>query len=278
MFDTAFWIAAGSILALLVLSAFFSGSETALTAASRGKLRAQADKGSKGAGQALRITEDNERLIGSVLLGNNLVNILATSLATALFTRAFGKSGVALATLVMTVLVLVFAEVLPKTYAITNAETAASRVAPVIHVVVLVFAPVVAAVRLLVRLVLRAFRSHDRPRQPDPRRARRDQGRDQARPFRRDDEEGGSRSNSRSARSERADGRGDHAAPQPDRDDRREPSSIGDPGAKSAVVAHAPAAVSRRPGEYRRGHPRQGSAACRLCAAGCREGNLATST
>ncbi len=157
MFDTAFWIAAGSILALLVLSAFFSGSETALTAASRGKLRAQADKGSKGAGQALRITEDNERLIGSVLLGNNLVNILATSLATALFTRAFGESGVALATLVMTVLVLVFAEVLPKTYAITNAETAASRVAPVIHVVVLVFAPVVAAVRLLVRLVLRLF-------------------------------------------------------------------------------------------------------------------------
>jgi len=75
---------------LLVLSGFFSGSETALTAASRGKLRTQADKGSRGAQRALDITEDNERLIGSVLLGNNLVNILATSLATALFTRAFG--------------------------------------------------------------------------------------------------------------------------------------------------------------------------------------------
>ena len=128
--DNAFWISAGVILAMLVLSGFFSGSETALTAASRGKLRAQADKGSRGAERALKITEDNEKLIGSVLLGNNLVNILATSLATALFTRAFGESGVALATLVMTLLVLVFAEVLPKTYAITSAETAAARVAP----------------------------------------------------------------------------------------------------------------------------------------------------
>ncbi len=157
VFDGAFWITAGVILLLLVLSGFFSGSETALTAASRGKLRTQADKGSKGAEQALKVTEDNERLIGSVLLGNNLVNILATSLATALFTRAFGESGVALATLIMTVLVLVFAEVLPKTYAITNAETAAALVSRPISVIVLVFSPVVAAVRLLVRGVLRVF-------------------------------------------------------------------------------------------------------------------------
>src|SRR6056297_1066705 len=152
--DTAFWISAGSILALLVLSAYFSGSETALTAASRGKLRARADKGDTGAARALSITEDNERLIGSVLLGNNLVNILAASLATALFTRLFGESGVALATLVMTLLVLIFAEVLPKTYAITNAEVAAARTAPVIVWVVRIFDPVVAAVRWLVRGVL----------------------------------------------------------------------------------------------------------------------------
>ncbi len=155
--DSAFWITTVSILLLLVLSGFFSGSETALTASSRGKLRTQADKGSRGAQKALEITDDNERLIGSVLLGNNLVNILAASLATALFTRLFGESGVALATLVMTLLVLIFAEVLPKTYAITNAEKAAAAVAPVIGVVVTVFSPVVAAVRLLVRGVLRLF-------------------------------------------------------------------------------------------------------------------------
>ncbi|GAA6160953.1 HlyC/CorC family transporter [Ruegeria sp. HU-ET01832] len=157
MIDGAFWFTTSAILLLLVLSGFFSGSETALTASSRGKLRAQADKGSRGAQKALDITDDNERLIGSVLLGNNLVNILAASLATALFTKLFGESGVALATLVMTLLVLIFAEVLPKTYAITNAEKAASLVAPIISVVVTVFSPVVAAVRLLVRGVLRLF-------------------------------------------------------------------------------------------------------------------------
>lgn len=157
LIDGAFWFTTGAILLLLVLSGFFSGSETALTASSRGKLRAQADKGSRGAQKALDITDDNERLIGSVLLGNNLVNILAASLATALFTRLFGESGVALATLVMTLLVLVFAEVLPKTYAITNAEKAAAAVAPIISVVVTVFSPMVAAVRLLVRGVLRVF-------------------------------------------------------------------------------------------------------------------------
>jgi len=152
--DTAFWITSGAIVALLFLSAFFSGSETALTAASRGKLRAQADKGSKGAKRALSITDDNERLIGSVLLGNNLVNILAASLATALFTRLFGESGVALATLVMTLLVLIFAEVLPKTYAITNPETAAAKVSPIIQLVISLFSPVVSAVRSLVRGML----------------------------------------------------------------------------------------------------------------------------
>ncbi len=155
--DAAFWMTSGAILCLLVLSGFFSGSETALTAASRGKLRAKADRGSRGAERALKITEDSERLIGSVLLGNNLVNILATSLATAIFTRAFGESGVALATLVMTLLVLIFAEVLPKTYAITNSETAASFVAAPISIVVTLFSPIVSAVRWLVRRVLSLF-------------------------------------------------------------------------------------------------------------------------
>jgi Mg2+/Co2+ transporter CorB len=157
LFDSAFWISSGIILFLLILSGFFSGSETALTAASRGKLRAQADKGSGGAARALRITEDNERLIGSVLLGNNLVNILAASLATTMFTRVFGESGVAMATLVMTLLVLVFAEVLPKTYAITNSERAAALVSRPISIIVTIFAPIVTAVRFLVRAILQTL-------------------------------------------------------------------------------------------------------------------------
>ncbi|SEN74970.1 Mg2+ and Co2+ transporter CorB, contains DUF21, CBS pair, and CorC-HlyC domains [Pseudorhodobacter antarcticus] len=154
MFDTGLWLTAGAILGLLVLSAFFSGSETALTAASRGKLRGQADRGSKGAQRAFEVTEDREKLIGALLLGNNVVNILSAALATALMTRLFGESGVAVATLVMTALVLIFAEVLPKTYAITNAESAASRVAPIIRLIIPVFSPIVAVVRSLVRGML----------------------------------------------------------------------------------------------------------------------------
>ncbi len=155
--DTAFWISVGAILLLLVISAFFSGSETALTASSRGKLKAQADRGDAGAERALELTEDNERLIGAILLGNNLVNILAASLATALFTRLFGDGGVALATLVMTLLVLIFSEVMPKTYAISNPESAAMRVSRVLRYVVAVFSPVVSVVRFVVRLVLGLF-------------------------------------------------------------------------------------------------------------------------
>ena len=143
-----------TILLLLAISAFFSGSETALTAASRASMHQLASRGSRGAETALKLTQDNERLIGSILLGNNLVNILAASLATAAFTAAFGEAGVAWATLVMTFLVLVFAEVAPKTYAITYPERAAVLVAPVVRIAVLALAPFVSAVRVLVRFSL----------------------------------------------------------------------------------------------------------------------------
>ncbi len=153
--DTAFWLTAAAILLLLALSAFFSGSETALTAASRSKLKGQADKGQRGAASAMKVTEDRERMIGALLLGNNIVNILAASLATALLTRMFGDSGVAFATLIMTALVLVFGEVMPKTIAITFPEAVASRVAPIIRVLIVVFAPVIGLVRFLVSNILR---------------------------------------------------------------------------------------------------------------------------
>ena len=156
-FNSGFWITVGAILILLIMSGFFSGSETALTAASRSKLQAKANKGSAGAARALKVTNDNEKLIGSVLLGNNLVNILATALITALFTQMMGENGIVLATLLMTFLVLVFAEVLPKTYAITNPESAAIRVSRSISIFVFIFAPIVSFVRLLVRGVLWIF-------------------------------------------------------------------------------------------------------------------------
>ena len=155
--DPFIWWTAGTIVLLLLMSAFFSGSETALTAVSRGSLHRLKDKGSPAAERALRLTDDSERLIGAILLGNNLVNILAASLATVLFTRLFGEAGVAWATLVMTLLVLIFAEVTPKTYAITNSETAALKVAWPISILVKVLAPFVSAIRFFARGALAIF-------------------------------------------------------------------------------------------------------------------------
>jgi Mg2+/Co2+ transporter CorB len=153
--DTAFWATSAAIVALLVLSAFFSGSETALTGSSRSKLKGQADRGSLGARSAMIVTEDREKMIGALLLGNNIVNILSAALATALLTRMFGDSGVAIATVVMTALVLIFGEVMPKTVAITFPEAVATRVAPIVRVMIVLFSPVIGLVRALVRGILR---------------------------------------------------------------------------------------------------------------------------
>ncbi len=147
-------ITAGAIAGLLVMSGFFSGSETALTATSRARMLQFERDGRKRAVIVNQLTNDRERLIGAILLGNNLVNILATALATSLFTALLGNSGVALATLVMTVLVLIFAEVLPKTWAIMNPERAAMFVAPMIRIAVAAFAPFVMTVRLIVTQTL----------------------------------------------------------------------------------------------------------------------------
>jgi len=149
------WWISGAIVVLLIISAFFSGSETALTAANRAKLHGMAEKGNAGAHRALKLTDDNERLIGSVLLGNNLVNILSAALATSLFTLLLGANGVVVATLVMTLLVLIFAEVLPKTYAIANPEAAAAKVSRGLTPIVFFLSPIVRVIRALVRGILR---------------------------------------------------------------------------------------------------------------------------
>ena len=143
------------VILLMFLSAFFSGSETALTASSRPKLRSMSDRGSNGAKKALNITNDNESLIGTILLGNNIVNILATSLATAYLVNIFGDKGVFIATISMTILILVFAELLPKTYAINNPETAARRVATLVMFFIFIFSPVIIFVRKFVQLLLK---------------------------------------------------------------------------------------------------------------------------
>lgn len=144
------------IIVLLFLSGYFSGSETALTATSRAKMHRLEQEGRSRAAQVNRLIANRESLIGAILLGNNLVNILASALATTLFLGVFGQAGVVYATLVMTALVVIFAEVLPKTYAITKPETMAMNVAPTIGLMVKLFSPIVTTVRWIVRRTLRA--------------------------------------------------------------------------------------------------------------------------
>jgi len=146
-----------AILVLLLFSAFFSGSETALTATSRPMMHQLEKGGNARAGLVNRLQQKKERLIGAILLGNNLVNILASALATSLLIGMFGEAGVALATVIMTLLVLIFAEILPKTYAIRHANRMALAVAPTINVIVLVLLPFVRAINFIVRLMLRLF-------------------------------------------------------------------------------------------------------------------------
>jgi len=144
----------GAIVLLLVFSAFFSGAETALTAASRPLMHQREQSGDLRAGIVNRLRERTDRLIGALLLGNNLVNILASALATSLLIGLFGDSGVVYATLGMTLLVLVFAEILPKTYAFRHANQVAPALAPVVRVIVVVFSPLTLFLQAIVDVVL----------------------------------------------------------------------------------------------------------------------------
>ncbi len=149
-----------AVVLLIVLSAFFSGSETALTAASRARMHALELEGNERARKVNRLLAAPERIIGTVLLGNNLVNILASALATSLLIQFFGDAGVAYATLVMTALVVIFAEVLPKTYALAFPDRISLSVAPVMRTLIVLFKPLTMAVAFVVRQVLKLTPTH----------------------------------------------------------------------------------------------------------------------
>jgi Mg2+/Co2+ transporter CorB len=140
-----------AIAVLLLVSAFFSMSETALTAASRPRLHALARQGSRRARLVNEIRAHSERLIGTILVGNNLVNISASALATSAMIAVFGEVGVAYATAGMTVLVLIFGEILPKTYALNNPDRTAIVLAPALRPVIWLLTPVTRTFTLVVR-------------------------------------------------------------------------------------------------------------------------------
>ena len=139
-----------AIVFLLALSAFFSGSETALTAASKPLMHKLETDGDSKAALVNRLRDDQEGLIGAILLGNNLVNILASALATGFLISIFGQAGIAYATVGMTLLVLIFAEIFPKTFAIRTADQTAPAIAPVVNLVVTLLAPLTKMISILV--------------------------------------------------------------------------------------------------------------------------------
>lgn len=151
------WIASAIVILCILMSAFFSGSETALTAASRVRMYALERAGNRRAGIVNDLLRNRDRLIGAVLLGNTLVNIGSSAFLTSVLEELFGYSGVIYATGIMTLLLLVFAEVLPKTLAIHYPDRVALLVAPLIRFFVLIFGPVLAAVGAVVQGMLRLF-------------------------------------------------------------------------------------------------------------------------
>jgi Mg2+/Co2+ transporter CorB len=141
----------------LVLSFFFAGSETALTASSRGSMHRLEHQGNRRAAIVNRLLGARERLLGALLLGNNAVNIAASTLAAGLFLEWFGDAGVIYATVVMTILVVVFSEVLPKTAAINAPDRMALLAARPLDLFVRLFAPILMAIEALVRWILSLF-------------------------------------------------------------------------------------------------------------------------
>ena len=140
---------------LVILSAFLSGSETALTATSKPRIIAKVKKGSKRANFVLKILNNKDNVISSILLSNNLVNILASSLATAFLYDIFGVSGIFYATLIMTIILVIFAEVLPKTYSINKPNRTALRISPIIYYLNKILFPFVFFINLIVKSVVK---------------------------------------------------------------------------------------------------------------------------
>ena len=149
------------IVVLLVFSAVFSGSETALTAANRSRIHGLGLAGDRRAARATELMEDREHLISAILIGNNLFNIAVASMATYVFTELVGEAGVVYAIAAMTVLVVIFAEIMPKTYAIRNAEFVALAVAPFMRGVVWLAQPLTWALQGLVQIMFRLAGARD---------------------------------------------------------------------------------------------------------------------
>lgn len=150
-----------ALVILVILSAFFSATETAFTSLNRIRLKSRADSGNKRAALTLRIAEDYDKLLSTNLIGNNIVNISASTVGTVLFTKLFLDYGPLVSTVVLTVVILVFGEISPKSMAKENAEAFAMFAAPIMRVLMTVLAPVNYLFAQWKKLLSRIFRKSE---------------------------------------------------------------------------------------------------------------------
>jgi len=155
--DTTSYLPIFYIAILIVISGMFSGSETSVTSVNRSKIHKLANKGDKKAKNLLKLIDNKNDLISSILVGNNIVNILASVLATALLIDYFGSEGIFYSTLVMTCLIVIFAEVLPKNIALIKADRFALFFSWPLTVFVKIFYPVNLILKFLNHLVYKIF-------------------------------------------------------------------------------------------------------------------------
>jgi Mg2+/Co2+ transporter CorB len=145
------------VLALLIFSALISCFETSITAASRAKINRMKNEGSRRAKILDRLLKEREKVVGVMLLGNNVVNIIASAITTKVLLEMFGEIGVIYATIFLTIVIIVFGEILPKTYAIKASETIALRFAPTINFLFAALAPIVKIIQAIVDFVIGIF-------------------------------------------------------------------------------------------------------------------------
>ena len=155
------WIQVVILFILLSISAFFSAAETALTSISKVRVRHLKEEGVKGASVLEKLISEPKKLLSTVLVVNNIVNIAATSISTSVMVGLFGSQGVAWATAIMTVLILVFGEVTPKTLASNNKEGVSLAVAKILNLSIVIFAPLVFLINLMTTLIFKILRIED---------------------------------------------------------------------------------------------------------------------
>lgn len=151
------------IVVLVSFSAFFSGTETAFSSVSKIRLKNYASSGDKRAKRALKVAEKYDTALSALLIGNNIVNILAASVGTLMFTGLMGDSGVGVSTVVLTIVVLIFGEVLPKSMAKRDPESMAMKTASILWLLMKVFFPIVWILQQIVRLFARDAGKEQKP-------------------------------------------------------------------------------------------------------------------